>query len=397
MRWYTCITKSFAGNSAFFARDSGLLSRGFRKIGVDSAAIMPGERRPDDEPDLIRTEYANLEDPAWWRSHRLDGVVLYSWGLPTFTPVAKAIREAGIFLILNQDSSGVLFPLVRPWDALRTQFTCYTIESGPITGILKTALWTAYRLTVGFARLEFGRASHLALGDVVSCVSPVAAERYRIYLKHMGKPGLGINVKVIPHPVADYFGYDPSIPKESRVISIGRWDDHAQKRPHFLAETITLTLRLHPSALFDIIGNPTPLLQEWYNGLEPGEQARVNLLGKVPNDQLPSYYSRASVLLCPSSHESFHIPAAEALCTGSTVVAPRLASLASFEWFCEDHPESLANDDTPRSLADALLCELTAWESGARNPKAISEKWISRFHSTNVCHQILEAFRQSRR
>ena len=60
-------------------------------------AVMPGVRQPDDEADLIRTEYANLESAEWWRAHKLDGVVLYAWGRPRYRFIAKAIHEAGIF------------------------------------------------------------------------------------------------------------------------------------------------------------------------------------------------------------------------------------------------------------------------------------------------------------
>ena len=43
MRWFTCTPFPFGGGPDFFARDSGLLCRGFRMIGVESMAVMPGE------------------------------------------------------------------------------------------------------------------------------------------------------------------------------------------------------------------------------------------------------------------------------------------------------------------------------------------------------------------
>ena len=73
MRWFTCTPVAFGGGPDFFARDSGLLSRGFQAIGVDSRAVMPGDPAADDEPDLIRTAYADLENQDWWRGHDLDG------------------------------------------------------------------------------------------------------------------------------------------------------------------------------------------------------------------------------------------------------------------------------------------------------------------------------------
>ena len=63
-----------------FSRDSGAFCKAFQRIGVESRAIMPTPAQEGDDPDLIRTEYANLKDAAWWKSLGIDGVILYAWG-----------------------------------------------------------------------------------------------------------------------------------------------------------------------------------------------------------------------------------------------------------------------------------------------------------------------------
>jgi hypothetical protein len=117
MRFYTCTPIAFGGGADFFARDSGLLCRGFQSIGIESLTVMPLPSSKEDQHDLIRTEYSNLEDSKWWRDLNLDGVVLYAWGRPRFRKVARAISEAGIFLVLNQDAGGYVSPLegLRNW------------------------------------------------------------------------------------------------------------------------------------------------------------------------------------------------------------------------------------------------------------------------------------------
>ena len=122
MRWFTCTPVAFGGGADFFARDSGLLCRGFQSLGIESRAVMPGERKPEDEADLIRTDYANLESADWWRAQHLDGVVLYAWGRPKFRKVAAAIHAAGIFLVLNQDNGGLVSPLAGFRDWLEEQW-----------------------------------------------------------------------------------------------------------------------------------------------------------------------------------------------------------------------------------------------------------------------------------
>lgn len=89
MKWYTCTPVSFKGDHTFFSRDSGAFCKAFQRIGVESRAIMPTPAQEGDEPDLIRTEYANLEDPAWWKSLGIDGVILYAWGVGKYLPIAR--------------------------------------------------------------------------------------------------------------------------------------------------------------------------------------------------------------------------------------------------------------------------------------------------------------------
>lgn len=110
MKWYTCTPVSFKGDHTFFSRDSGAFCKAFQRIGVESRAIMPTPAQEGDDPDLIRTEYANLKDAAWWKSLGIDGVILYAWGMGKYLPIARAIHDAGIFLVVYMDSSGLFFP-----------------------------------------------------------------------------------------------------------------------------------------------------------------------------------------------------------------------------------------------------------------------------------------------
>jgi len=75
--WLTCTPVAFRGGPGFFARDSGLLCKGFQAIGIHCRAIMPGPEMPNDRrEDLIRTPYRNLESAAWWKESGAQGVVL---------------------------------------------------------------------------------------------------------------------------------------------------------------------------------------------------------------------------------------------------------------------------------------------------------------------------------
>lgn len=120
MKWYTCTPVSFKGDHTFFSRDSGAFCKAFQRIGVESRAIMPTPAQEGDDPDLIRTEYANLKDAAWWKSLGIDGVILYAWGMGKYLPIARAIHDAGIFLVVYMDTSGLFYPW-RYWKTLTLQ------------------------------------------------------------------------------------------------------------------------------------------------------------------------------------------------------------------------------------------------------------------------------------
>lgn len=96
MKWYTCTPVSFKGDHTFFSRDSGAFCKAFQRIGVESRAIMPTPAQEGDDPDLIRTEYANLKDAAWWKSLGIDGVILSpgEWANTFPSPEPSMTRES---------------------------------------------------------------------------------------------------------------------------------------------------------------------------------------------------------------------------------------------------------------------------------------------------------------
>ncbi|MGB1249182.1 MAG: glycosyltransferase family 4 protein [Candidatus Promineifilaceae bacterium] len=58
-----------------------------------------------------------------------------------------------------------------------------------------------------------------------------------------------------------------------------------------------------------------------------GIENRVDLLGSVPNEQLPQLYSDAQLLLFPSLYEGFGLPVIEAMACGTPVITSNVSSL----------------------------------------------------------------------
>lgn len=390
MKWYTCTPVAFRGGPDFFSRDSGLLSRGFHAMGFESCAIMPGEKEVGDAEGLIRTEYENLERADWWREQEIDGLVLYAWGRPRFWKVARAAREAGIRLVLNQDSGG----LVSPRQGLKLWLEEQWIVSGagriPL-GRLRFAKLVLWGMSAGLLCSDRLRLLHLSQGDWITAVSPVAAERYCQLGSFRGSDESPWRVAFVPHPVDPRFCHG-DFPKEERLVSIGRWDDECQKRTSLLIRVLDRVIKKCSKLHVDLIGPVSEDLRRWHQGLGDELAGRVMLHGRLLPEQMVDLLQRAKVAYCSSAFESFHIASAEALCCGASVVAGRAISLASFEWFVSDGDGTLAESDDVAGHSQALIDEFAEWEAGRRDPGSISSRWCGRVHAPRVTARILELF-----
>ncbi len=387
MRIFTCTPVAFGGGADFFARDSGLLCRGFQRIGLESRAVMPGTARVGDEADLIRTDYTNLESADWWSSLELDGLVLYAWGRPKFRRVARAIREAGVFLVLNQDNGGLVSPLAGFRDWMREQWILGGQGKGA-AALVRSAGLIASGLTKGLVLTDPLRAEHLSHGNVVSCVSPKAAEHYRRLCRVYGG-GLAGRVMVIPHAVECDYKWD-GVRKEKRIVCVGRWSDERQKRPSRMTRVLAELLATEADLTVTIVGLETAFLSGWHTSLSPGLKNRVVLAGKLDRLALRGLLARSMVFYSPSAYESFGIAAAEALCCGCSVVAAESVSMASFEWFISEHSGSLTGIDDVSGHVDTLRSEFKEWKLGRRDAGRISEIWCGRLHADRVATMITQ-------
>ncbi len=387
MRIYTCIPRDFEGGEDFFSRDSGLVCRGLGMIGVESRVVMTGEARDGDGAEVLRAKMEDLESVEWWRGHGLDGVVLYSWGRAKYRHVAAAINRAGIPLILNQDNGGVVSPLNGAGMWLRQQWH----QSGQGKG------WAAWRmlgsrilrgLTVGLLVTDPLRRKHLAQGNWIACVSPRAAEHYRQLCGIYGGKEMAERVTLLPHPVQGRFVYSGEA-KAERVVCVGRWSDEKQKRSSLMMAVVRRLLEGERLEV-EIVGAVTEELEKWHASLPEDLRIRVVLRGRVGRNELPELLAGARVFYSSSAYESFGIAAGEALCSGCSVVAARLVSMGSFEWFAEDGGGTLADRDDEVGHAEALRTELAKWREGERKPAEISKRWGGRLHERAVAKRVVE-------
>ena len=388
MRIFTCTPVAFGGGADFFTRDSGLLCRGFQSIGIESRAVMAGKRMPDDEADLIRTDYRNLESADWWRAQKADGVVLYAWGRPRFRKVAAAIHDAGIFLVLNQDSGGLASPLAGLRDWLHAQWI-YGGQGRGLMAWLRSLFLMTRGLTAGLFVTDPLRAMHLKQGDVIACVSPKAAEHYRLLCRFYGGESLAKKVRVLPHGVESLFRFSGR-EKRHQVACVGRWhgSDEIQKRATLLMEVVAGLLKADKEVTVAIAGRSSTAMAKWHAALDDLHRSRVRLAGRMAREELADLLDQSQVFYSPSAYESFGIAAAEALCSGCSVVAARKLTLPSFGWFVSEDSGRLAEQDNVAGHVASLLAELKSWKSGERDAAGISRVWCDRLHADKVAEMV---------
>lgn len=267
MKWYTCTPVSFKGDHTFFSRDSGAFCKAFQRIGVESRAIMPTPAQEGDDPDLIRTEYANLKDAAWWKSLGIDGVILYAWGMGKYLPIARAIHDAGIFLVVYMDTSGLFYPW-RYWKTLTLQiWNREKNKRGNLKGPLFACLHIIKNHT--FGALDWGRRKHLKMANLISFPSPAALlsilDRQWLYGKQICK-----KLALIPNPISSEHTLNPVQPKHNLIVAVGRWDDCFQKNTNLLMQALEIFVNKSPSPwIVEIYGIIPPFLHEWHQQLPP--------------------------------------------------------------------------------------------------------------------------------
>jgi len=390
MKVYTCTPVRFRGDYTFFARDSGLFSVGLSQLGVESYAIMPGPAMDDDDPRLIRTDYRNLESEIWWRSLNLDGLILYSWASPAHNPIAKAIQSAGIPLLVNMDTCGLVSPLASPGDWFREAHVRLLAER---PGLLGKAIDVAKALVeIATQRVAKRRLAHYEAASVVAAVTPHGARWIPNEAIRLGRAEIASKFIYLPHPQLPTYSYDDVV-KEPLVLTVGRWHraDWPQKNPRVLLETYRRFLIAKPAWRGMIVGGGAPDLSRLLRMDFSELSDRLIFLDYVKPDALPDLYRRASIGFWSSRWEGQQGTGAQALCCGCSVVSSLSAQNSCFRHYVTRESGRLASRNTADALTDELILEADAWESGARDPKRISRIWCAEFHATEVARRALDA------
>lgn len=388
MRVFTCTPIRFKGDHTFFARDSGLLSVGLSMNGLESRPVMPGPPMPDDDPRLIRTHYHNLCDSAWWRAQAADAVVFFSWAMPAYTPIAKAIKASGTKLLVFLDAAGYWSPRSEGLDWARAQLRGLIRKRGLTLGTLRFG--ASFFRSLFPALFDQPRLEHMSIADLLTVTSPMVLERTKHYAAVYGYGSLSEKIHFLPLPVSPYMRYGDQ-EKRKRVISVGRWlpQDWPEKGPQLLLGALDSFLSRRPDYEALVVGRGASQLRE--AGFYPRslEDKNFTIIDYLPNNELVPLLDNTRISMCSSFHESFHIASFEAACCGCSVVALRSPDLPALQ-FLADTNGTLARKETPEAFSDALVKEACNWDEGLRRPALTSQQWQAETHADKVAARAIE-------
>jgi len=369
-------------------RDAGLVALGMRSLGIDAQFVARGEGTgPKDRP-LILATLAQMGDAAWWRQWKLEGVALYAWGVPRYTPIARAIKTAGCKLALVLDNDGVVSP--RVW-ASRYLVRQYYVEAEERPRLLAAILAAAKTALAAIPARHAGRVQHLELADAMVLPSPLAKERFCRFLESQGRTDLIKKVHFAPYAVVPEMTWQPGMKRERAIIAVGRWQTVVKNAP-LLVAALARALKARPAWRARVLGNGGDIVKRLIAATPGADALAIEVPGAVPHDRLPDFYRKSAIMLTTSFYESFHIASAEALCCGCSVVGD--ARIPSMPYMAGSVSGTVYSIPTTGNVADALLTEMDSWDSGDRNPDHIGAWWTARLHPDRVAERILSTVRE---
>jgi glycosyltransferase involved in cell wall biosynthesis len=383
---YTAVFRPWYPQYSWFGRDSGLVTEGLRKIGVDSRlVILQSEGMPIDDRFLpaTREQFCDLQ---FWKSLNLDAVVFQGGGDPGIDPVLKAIHSSGSKLLLRLDSDGVVAPQVDTYLYLYNLWW-YMAYHHRHPAILLAAAKTLIKWFFP-ARFGPGRISRrLAQGDFLLIESRIAAARLQRMLKNYGFEETAPKVLHLPIPVPDAWTYDGSIPKENRIISVARWYD-AQKDAPKLVKVLGRVLKDHPLFQAIIIGDGDAYLKKLISKHAKDVSNRIQVMGRLPHQEIAGYLKKSKIFICSSRAESMNISSAEAACCGCSVVGP--AEIASMHEYTGFNSGTMSWTRRTNDFIDAVSAEISCWEFNKRNPFKISENVRNNLGLEEIANKIVK-------
>ena len=183
----------------------------------------------------------------------------------------------------------------------------------------------------------------------------------------------------------ELFSPDPSVPREPRtLLCVGRASD-----PNKGIRTLIEALALLPEDVrLVLVDSPESEARKWAAQL--GCARRLELAGRVPQDELIRRYRSATAVVVPSRYEGFGLPAAEAMACGTAVVATEAGALA--EVMATGGGGLTVPRDDPQALAAAAAELLAAPERREQLGKEARERVVDAYAWPSIARRTAAVY-----
>jgi glycosyltransferase involved in cell wall biosynthesis len=226
----------------------------------------------------------------------------------------------------------------------------------------------------------------IELSDGAIIESPDALSNLNFFLTAWGRSDLIKKTHFIPNPVTPEFVQREVGVKKNIVVSHGRWDDFKVKNTRVMAETIIEFLKNRDEYRAVIFGSGIEMVKDQIAHAPQHIKDRIEISGYIQHEKVKGFLRNAKMLFVPSRWESFSIAAAEALCTGCSIVgtpaeALRYQSMQGFSG-------SISATFDKQAILAALLQDANKWDQGKYNPEKIAAFWRQVFDRKSVAKSI---------
>lgn len=385
MKIFTVVYRHWRPGYSWFGRDSGLVTEGLISLGVESRlVILQTPNMPQDNRFLPACERDFLS-PSFWRQFRLDGIVLQGGGESRTEPVAEAIRQAEIPLLFRLDTDGVFAPQIDSY--LFTYNLWWWLAHHRKWPSLMRALGVTLLKYVFSDRLGPGRlVRRFSRSDILLAESRIACSRLKRMFVNFSQAESAKKIVHLPIPVRDELVYTTETQKEDIIVSVARWYD-AQKDAPKLLRILAPVLRQNETYRAVIIGDGDEFVRHLVVRYAHDVSNRIQVTGRLKHEAILQYELPAKIFICSSRAESMNISSAEALCCGCSIVGP--AEIASMHEYTSLRSGTMAWTRRDIDYIDAVNAEIKEWDSGNRDPQAISRYYRSILSPKSIAKELV--------
>ena len=244
--------------------------------------------------------------------------------------------------------------------------------------------WMGKRASRLFAVVE---KRNLVFADSLVAVSKLIGDKTIRQFGILKTPRVIYNgVDIECFKLRDEIKYDPN-----RLLFVGRIHHH--KGVDLLVKALEIVYMKNPDVYLDVVG-PTDsrYAKEFIRAIPQEIRSRINFIGRVSNDSLPSVYAGANLCLLPSRVEAFPIVPLESMACATPVI---MSSLVAAKEIIDDKQDGYITDPTNAAkFAACILDALNKRPEADRMRTKCREKILNSF-SMDVIVEENEKFYES--